>query len=247
MMVNLFLGLGIKAWLLVGSSITDGLSSFPLTFDGEYKIWYHGQPYRINEPHNPIKVVSAIVSSEEMWFNVQKFDEPYRIVFDLSNGRLWKPFFGKTKQGSQFESVQPERLNYVETNKRSVTELETRITNRLTEKLQEWRKHKRTRFYRYSVSVLRDILAEMEKNKEMRDDQTIIDARLADLLKSYRVSGFPLNMPYTSMDAILEAVHATQVHAIPSNDIEYIIAVNIIPYPNTVLSVWIYIAVLSKR
>lgn len=46
------------------------MSSFALTIENTvYTIWYQGQPYKVNEPHNPIKVVSAIVSNE----NVRNF------------------------------------------------------------------------------------------------------------------------------------------------------------------------------
>lgn len=71
--------------------------------------------------------------------------------------------------------------------------------------------------------------------------------QMAQLQTTHRVTGFPINMPYTSMTAILEAVYATQAHTIPTNDVDYALAVYIYPYPNNILSVWIYLALLIKK
>lgn len=67
LLVNYFLGLGKKAWLLIGTSITDGVGAYPLLFENaEYTIWYQGEPYKVNEPHNPIRIVSAIVNDQNV-------------------------------------------------------------------------------------------------------------------------------------------------------------------------------------
>jgi coiled-coil and C2 domain-containing protein 2A len=181
-----------------------------------------------------------------MWFNVQPFEEPYRMSFDVNNTRNWRPFFTK-KEPNKCDSIQPERLLYIKTNQKFVSELESRIERKLVDKLQAWRSHRRTRFYPLASNALRRVLLTMEKNRDAKlESQTGSDV-LIDLQKSYRISGFPINMPYTTMDAILEAVYATQVHAIPSHEVEYAVAVSIYAYPNTVLSVWIYVAVLTKK
>ena len=62
LLVNFFLGLGKKAWLLIGHSKLTGTSCFPLTREGDaYMIWFQGQPYKAKEPHNPIHCVCALV------------------------------------------------------------------------------------------------------------------------------------------------------------------------------------------
>jgi coiled-coil and C2 domain-containing protein 2A len=59
--------------------------------------------------------------------------------------------------------------------------------------------------------------------------------------------GFPINLPYTNMEAIIEAMKATGVHYNESSDVEFALAVYIHPFPNNVLSVWVYVASLVKR
>ena len=54
-------------------------------------------------------------------------------------------------------------------------------------------------------------------------------------------------MTYTEMAKIVDTVFATGVHNIESNDIEFALAVHIHPYPNSILSVWIYVAQLSRK
>lgn len=64
---------------------------------------------------------------------------------------------------------------------------------------------------------------------------------------SLQMCGFPINMAYTDMEAVTEAVKATGVHCNESENVEFAVAVYIHPYPNDVLSVWIYVASLIKR
>ena len=61
-----------------------------------------------------------------------------------------------------------------------------------------------------------------------------------------QVSGFPINMPFTEMGPIVETVYATGVHAQESSDVEFALAVYVHPYPNSVLSVWVYVASLLR-
>ena len=50
-----------------GSSITNGMCACALSIEnGDYTIWYHGNPYKVNEHHNPIKVVSALVNADDV-------------------------------------------------------------------------------------------------------------------------------------------------------------------------------------
>ena len=54
-------------------------------------------------------------------------------------------------------------------------------------------------------------------------------------------------MPYTEMKVLYDAVYATGVHEYESSDVEFAVAVHICPYPNSVLSVWIYVASLIRK
>jgi len=62
-----------------------------------------------------------------------------------------------------------------------------------------------------------------------------------------QLCGFPLNLTYTEMAPLVDAVFATGVHAFESSDCEFALAVHIQPYANSVLSVWIYVASLVRK
>ena len=64
---------------------------------------------------------------------------------------------------------------------------------------------------------------------------------------SFQLTGFPINLPYTELEPLVEAVFATGVHSNESNDVEFALAVHIHAYPSSVLSVWIYVASLMRK
>jgi coiled-coil and C2 domain-containing protein 2A len=177
---------------------------------------------------------------------VQPFDEPYRIKFQVTDSRCWKPFFGKNNS-KKFESIQPEKLDYKKTNLKDVNELVDNIERDVRDKIKEWRGISRsTRFQSRLNNILKKMLKDIEKNHNLKI-QEVQSTDLEPILQTYRVSGFTLNMPYTTVDSIINAVKATQIHAIPNEDIEFGLGVHIHSYPNTILSVWVYLAVLFPK
>ena len=68
-----------------------------------------------------------------MWANVQENDDPSRMVFDLTNGKYWKPLFPMTTESIPLSSVQ-QVLHYSETDLEKVHQLEERFkSNHLQE------------------------------------------------------------------------------------------------------------------
>ena len=190
-----------------------------------------------------------------MWLNVQSYDEPHRIKFNVDDGKCWRAFFGKSSKEAnkfKFESIQPERLLYFATDAKCVRDLEMKIESKLRDKLGDWRPRHMTKISRYASSALRQVLAGMERAVMSTASSNVLAAQkepdeLEQLQNTYRISGFPINVPYTNMNGILEAVHATQVHAVPTSDVEFALAVHICPYPNTIMSVWVYVASLVRK
>ncbi|NXU70143.1 C2D2B protein, partial [Oreotrochilus melanogaster] len=66
-------------------------------------------------------------------------------------------------------------------------------------------------------------------------------------LSSVQVSGFPIHRPFSEVGPLIEAVHSTGVHTISASNVEFALAVYIHPYPQNVLSVWIYVASLVRN
>lgn len=114
-------------------------------------------------------------------------------------------------------------------------------------KLQEWRPRHITKFNRNCSAALRQVLSNMEKIRSTKLQNQKDPEELTQIMNNYRISGFPINLPYTNLTSILEAVYASQVHAIPSPNVEFALAVQIFPYSNTILSVWVYVASLIRK
>lgn len=54
-------------------------------------------------------------------------------------------------------------------------------------------------------------------------------------------------MPYTDVQSIIDAVYQTGIHSSEFPQTEFALAVYIHPYPNNVLSVWVYLVSLARH
>ena len=69
---------------------------------------------------------------------------------------------------------------------------------------------------------------------------------LIALAQTYSITGFPLNMPYSSVERIVDAVNNTGVHRAAGPRSELALAVHVHVYPHNVYSVWVYVAELLR-
>ncbi|XP_044274286.1 coiled-coil and C2 domain-containing protein 2A isoform X2 [Varanus komodoensis] len=249
LLCNYFLALGKKAWLLIGNAIPEGPTAYVLTWEqNQYVIWNPscGRFYRQYDAFCPLQSVSCLISHDNVWFNIQQYESPLRISFDVSKSKLWKPFFSRSLPFPGLSSVQPEEIFYQRADKAAALDLQSRLEKILKEKIMEWRPRHLTRWNRYCTSTLRHFLPLLEKNqgKDMDDDH---QAELQKQLGDYRVSGFPINMPFSEVTPLVEAVYSTGVHSIDIPNIEFALAVYVHAYPKNILSVWIYIASLVRN
>ncbi|KAJ7402747.1 Coiled-coil and C2 domain-containing protein 2A [Pitangus sulphuratus] len=230
-------------------STSDGPTAYVLTLEqSQYVIWnpstgcFYGQ----YDTFCPLQNVYCLISSDNIWFNIQEYDSPVRINFDISKPKHWKSFFSRSLPFPGLSSIQPEELVYQHSDKAAAVELQSRIEKILKDKIMEWRPTRPTRWNRYCTSTLRNFLPLLEQNqgKDVEDDH---QAELQKQLGDYRVSGFPIHMPYSEVRPLIEAVHSTGVHAIDVSNVEFALAVYVHPYPQNVLSVWIYVASLVRN
>ncbi|XP_059673883.1 coiled-coil and C2 domain-containing protein 2A [Gavia stellata] len=249
LLCNYFLGMGKKAWLIIGNAIPEGPTAYVLTLEqSQYVIWnpstgcFYGQ----YDTFCPLQNVCCLISCDNIWFNMQEYDSPVRINFDISKPKLWKSFFSRSLPYPGLCSVQPEELVYQDSDKAAAVELQGRIEKILKDKIMEWRPRHVTRWNRYCTSTLHNFLPLLEQNrgKDVEDNH---QAELQKQLGDYRVSGFPIHMPFSEVRPLIEAVHSTGVHTIEVSNVEFALAVYIHAYPQNVLSVWIYVASLVRN
>uniref|UniRef100_A0ACB8E6U6 Coiled-coil and C2 domain-containing protein 2A n=1 Tax=Sphaerodactylus townsendi TaxID=933632 RepID=A0ACB8E6U6_9SAUR len=249
LLCNYFLALGKKSWLLIGNAIPEGVTAYVLTWEqNQYVIWNprSGCSYGQYDTFCPLQNVGCLISGDNVWFNIQQYDSPLRINFDVHKPKLWKPFFSRSLPFPGLSSVQPEALFYPRADEAAALELQGRLEKILKEKIMDWRPRHLTRWNRYCTSALRHFLPLLEENrgKDIEDDH---QAELQKQLGDYRVSGFPIHVPFSEISPLIEAVYTTGVHNIDVPNIEFALAVYVHAYPKSVLSVWVYVASLVRN
>ncbi|XP_015268406.1 PREDICTED: coiled-coil and C2 domain-containing protein 2A [Gekko japonicus] len=249
LLCNYFLALGKKSWLLIGNAIPEGATAYVLTWEqNQYVIWNprNGHFYGQYDTFCPLQNVGCLISGDNIWFNIQQYDSPLRINFDVSKPKFWKPFFSRSLPFPGLSSVQPEALFYQCADKAAALELQGRLEKILKEKIMEWRPRNLTRWNRYCTSALRHFLPLLEENqgKDVEEDH---QAELQKQLGDYRVSGFPIHTPFSEVSPLIEAVYTTGVHNIDVPNTEFALAVYVHAYPKNILSVWVYVASLVRN
>uniref|UniRef100_H3C4H9 Coiled-coil and C2 domain containing 2A n=1 Tax=Tetraodon nigroviridis TaxID=99883 RepID=H3C4H9_TETNG len=248
LLCNYFLFMKKKAWLIIGCAIPEGPTAYVLTYEqNHYLIWNpsNGQSYGQYDAFCPLQTVGSLVSADNVWLNIQEHTSPMRISFDVTNTNLWKPFFSRSFSHPGLSSVQPEELVYRRSDKAAAAELQGRIEKIVKDKIMEWRPRQPTHWNRYCTSILKQFLPKLELS-EGRDTAEGHRHELQNLLGDMRISGFPLHQPFSEIRPIIEAVHSTGVHNIQAPNVEFALAVYVHPYPNNVLSVWVYLASLVR-
>ncbi|GIY77848.1 coiled-coil and C2 domain-containing protein 2A [Caerostris extrusa] len=193
-----------------------------------------------------IPTVGCLISPDNVWANIQKNNHPSRINFDVSKSGDWKPFFSRSFPNPGLRSIQPSFLTYNASDAGYVQKLQEDLKNSLKESIQKWRSNISTTWNSNCNKILHNILTRLERNvgRTASDDSL---QELEQVLKKYKVDGFPLTMPYTDIDAVIETVFATSVHLTEDRNAEFSVAVYIHSYPCCVLAVWVYVAVLIPR
>uniref|UniRef100_A0A3Q1I2J5 Coiled-coil and C2 domain containing 2A n=1 Tax=Acanthochromis polyacanthus TaxID=80966 RepID=A0A3Q1I2J5_9TELE len=248
LLCNYFLSMGKKAWLIIGTAIPEGPTAYVLTYEqSRYLIWNpsSGQYYGQYDTFCPLQTIGCLVNADNVWFNIQEYTTPMRLSLDVTKANLWKPFFSRSFSHPGLSSVQPEELVYRRTDKAAAAELQDRIEKILKEKIMEWRPRHPTRWNRYCTTTLKQFLPKLEMSR----GQDVTEGHrheLQSLLGENRISGFPLHLPFSEIRPIVEAVYSTGVHSVQASNVEFALAVYVHPYPNNVLSVWVYLASLVR-
>ncbi|XP_026280089.1 coiled-coil and C2 domain-containing protein 2A [Frankliniella occidentalis] len=253
-----FLGLGKKAWMLIGTGIPHGMTAYVLVREKQeqdkvhYWVWdpTAGQRYSIFDSFCPLQRICGLINDENIWINLQKEELPRRTQFNLDRRSDWMAAFGRRGAiTAPVGSVQPASLHYSPTSFNAATTLQDKLEKFLRDSLMKWRRTKVTLWNRYCIATLRKILPRLEQAScfGSGDNASPHHTReLQHILASHKVCGFPINLPYKSVEAIVEAVRATGVHHNQDENAEFALAVYVHTFPNNILSVWVYVASLTK-
>lgn len=114
-----------------------------------------------------------VATPANCWANTQEFCEPWRIHWDLADGRCWAPLWGPGAKGagaapatlaalSALSPVQESPLRYSAPDVRLAAALESELQGALVNALRGWRPRYVTRVRGDLTSTLRALLVELE-------------------------------------------------------------------------------------
>ena len=57
---------------------------------------------RMNDAICQLKAIGCIISRDNVWANIQEYEDPALLDYDLENSKMWKPFFNKSNRSKYF-------------------------------------------------------------------------------------------------------------------------------------------------
>ncbi|XP_019860650.1 PREDICTED: coiled-coil and C2 domain-containing protein 2A-like [Amphimedon queenslandica] len=269
LLCNYFLFLGQRAWLVLGTKVivsqgqtlilansgparllSLGPTAYVLTLNPvsnrSYILWNpsNGKHFPYNLSHIPLHSIGCLINSDNVWGNIQEWDHPSRVTFDLQNSKKWSPLFPSTM--NPLDSIQVDTLEYSETNSEQVQQLRTRIDRLVHDHIEQLREHDLTRWNRLCCRVLHRLSSRLEEKPFSSSETSQLHKReLKESLPGYKITGYPLHIKYSDTAQLLRAVESTGLHLCHHRRIEFAMYVTVHSYPNDILSVWIYLATVT--
>ncbi|KAK4315922.1 hypothetical protein Pmani_012883 [Petrolisthes manimaculis] len=254
LLTNFFLHLDKTAYLLLGSGVAEGGSCCVVTKDsrtGEWQVWNPptARCYSPHHPHPPLTAIHMLIDQDNIYANVQKYDDPPRVNLDVGSGG-WRAFYPKSPNGVPqpgLPSVQPRELSLTPPDPDGAGRLRERLEIVLRDAIMKWRPDRRTVWNRHAISVLRGLVGSLEEGRAAGHHISPDLSKMASLMASHKVCGVCVQQGYSGTPGLVEAVHSTGIHLTHHPDAEFALAVHIVPYPAALASIWIYVASLIKR
>ncbi|XP_050101175.1 coiled-coil and C2 domain-containing protein 2A [Anopheles aquasalis] len=248
LLVCFYLELGYDVWLIFGNSVLMGDGTFVLLLDGgEYFIVdpCSGRKYSSTDTYCPLSRIYLIVGTDNIWGNIQKENRVFLTQLDVRKSGFWRALFNRFNEPPT-GCVQEVAFPFQEA--LPVRDLQRTIERKLMRKISTWRTHRKTVWNRYINEQLRGTLISLEQDTclEVDTDRYVVE-EFGQMFVSYKINGFPINMPYTNLSSIVAQVKGTGIHLNSEADVEFALGVHIKPYPCNVYSVWVFLMSLVPR
>ncbi|KAG7295909.1 hypothetical protein JYU34_020999 [Plutella xylostella] len=272
LLASYFLYLGLKTFVAIGQGLPRGRSSYVLTkYDLRLHrmvtstdqwtskagflsrnsgfVWYvydavKGERFEFRDVSCPLKSVDYVFDNENIWVNVQSAQDCESVTFEFSKSSDWSPVFDKNIFIMKNPIVNDSNLYKTPPN---LEELRNALENKLKLKIQKWRSHTKTIWNRYCSSLFREMLPQWEYwALSPSEPRPPLGQRMRQLMVTYKVYGFPMNLPFVNTKAVVAAIKSTNVHVYDDPNAEFGLAVEMYAYPNDVISVWVFLASVSR-
>ncbi|XP_052864196.1 coiled-coil and C2 domain-containing protein 2A [Anopheles cruzii] len=241
-----YLGLGYDVFLVLGNSVLIGDTTFVLLLEaGEFFIVdpYSGKKYSSTDTYCPLGRIYLVVGSGNVWGNIQKENRVFLSQLDVRKSGYWRALFNRFNEAPS-GCVQEATFQFTEA--LPARDLQRAIERKLMKKIASWRSHRKTIWNRYVNEQLRSTLVSLDTCQETGSDRHMVE-NFGQMFVSYKINGFPINMPYTNLPSIVAQVKGTGIHLNSENGVEFALGVYIKDYPCNVYSVWVFLMSLVPR
>jgi hypothetical protein len=219
-----------------------------------------GYVYSCYDRNCPLQEILMVATPDNLWANIQPSTHPSSISFDIKNTYFWRPFFGrKFTAPKSLRSIQP-NIVYSPTSPSYALEVERMLDQAIKNSFRRWRSRRqrsRTVFNLEASQSMYSMLEDMDNYMltssykghhaelaiQMIQDKAL--ERIASSLRSRQIYGVTLNLPYTDVEALVSKVKSLSIHQSDHPDVQFVSSVRVIPYVNSVLSVWIFVGTME--
>ncbi|XP_058815974.1 coiled-coil and C2 domain-containing protein 2A-like [Topomyia yanbarensis] len=242
-----YIFLEYDVYLILGHSLLTGDSTFVLI--RENNDFYivdptSGKKYSSSDTYCPLSRIYYIVNQDNVWGNIQKENRVFLTQLDVNKSAYWRPLFNRSHEaptGCIHDGI------YVYKNALNVRDLQKTIEKKIVKKIAIWRTHRKTIWNRYISDQLAYALPSFESDTCLETNANHNLELFSQLFSSYKINGFPINLPYTNLSSIVAQIKSTGIHLNSENKVEFALGVYIKDYPNNIYSVWIFLISLSIK
>ncbi|XP_052897971.1 coiled-coil and C2 domain-containing protein 2A [Anopheles moucheti] len=242
-----YLQLGYEVWLIFGNSVLMGDTTFVLLLEGgEFFIVdpCSGKKYSSTDTYCPLNRIYLIVGQANIWGNIQKENRVFLTQLDVRRSGYWRALFNRFHEPPA-GCVQEVSFPFREA--LPAKELQRAIERKLMRKIASWRTHRKTIWNRFISDHLRSTLISLERDTCLETNTERHGETFSQMFVSYKVNGFPINLPYNNLSTIVAHVKGTGIHLNSEAAVEFGLGVYIKDYPCNVYSVWIFLMSLVPR
>uniref|UniRef100_A0A182M9E0 C2 domain-containing protein n=1 Tax=Anopheles culicifacies TaxID=139723 RepID=A0A182M9E0_9DIPT len=242
-----YLQLGYEVWLIFGNSVLMGDTTFVLLLEGgEFFIVdpCSGKKYSSTDTYCPLNRIYLIVGQDNIWGNIQKENRVFLTQLDVRKSGYWRALFNRFNE-PPVGCVQEVSFPFREA--LPAKELQRAIERKLMRKIASWRTHRKTVWNRFISDHLRSTLISLERDTCLETSTERHGETFSQMFMSYKVNGFPINLPYNNLSTIVAHVKGTGIHLNSEATVEFGLGVYIKDYPCNVYSVWIFLMSLVPR
>jgi hypothetical protein len=200
-----------------------------------------GCAYPQDDESCPLQKIYYLVSTDNMYANVQPDKSTPLLDFDVSNSRMWAPLHGGKSKIAVMTVQDRVLLHYTPPNNNFVRQLQSEACESVQNAIRGWRQVPTS--FRPDISAKIGGITDRLEQAKLNGNPSFISAMALpeSITKARTVFGFALHVPFTGLESLIERVKATEIHRNRSPRVEYAVASRAFAYPGGVVSLWVFV------